>query len=145
MLGFLWCALILLAGLIGIFMNYFADLQRQKVRETEGHCKIWGKKPEVIVAHYETHAGEKKQNILLASGFWGLARHFHYIPELFAAFCWTVPALFEDALPYFYLIFLTLLLVDRAKRHERRCAEKYGAHWHEYCAKVPHKLLPYIY
>lgn len=144
-LGPLLSGLILTVGLSGIFMNYFADLQRQKVRETDGNCTIWGKKPAIISASFETQKGEKKKNILLASGFWGLSRHFHYIPELVAAFCWTAPALFEDLLPYFYLIFLTLLLFDRALRHERRCAAKYGKSWEAYCEKVPYKLIPFIY
>ncbi|KAK8608005.1 hypothetical protein V6N13_023442 [Hibiscus sabdariffa] len=36
---------------------------------------------------------------------WGLARHFHYVPEILAAFFWTVPALFNHFLPYFYVVF----------------------------------------
>lgn len=144
-LGLFLSALIFSVGLMSIFINYFADLQRQKVRESDGNCTIWGKKPKMIVAGYETHHGEKKKNLLLASGWWGLSRHFHYIPELIAAFCWTVPALFGDVLPYFYFIFLTILLFDRAMRHERRCAKKYGKHWDEYCEQVRYKVIPFIY
>ncbi len=44
------------------------------------------------------------------AGWWGLARHFHYLPEIIAALLWTVPALFTHVLPYFYVTFLTLLL-----------------------------------
>jgi 7-dehydrocholesterol reductase len=132
-------------GFLGILVNYLADLQRQKVRATNGKCTVWKKKPELIVAHYTTHQGDAKQTILLASGYWGLARHFHYLPELLAAFCWTLPALFLNVLPYFYFVFLTLLLVDRAFRHERRCASKYGKHWKTYCEKVPYKIIPFVY
>jgi hypothetical protein len=34
---------------------------------------------------------------ILYPGFcrWGLSRHFHYVPEILAAFFWTVPALFN--------------------------------------------------
>ena len=82
---------------------------------------------------------------MLVSGWWGLARHFHYIPELAAAFLWTVPALFYNAAPYFYCVFLSILLIDRGFRHERRCAQKYGKKWKEYCAKVPYKFIPFVY
>ncbi|PWA61275.1 3-hydroxyisobutyryl-CoA hydrolase 3 [Artemisia annua] len=27
---------------------------------------------------------------------WGLARHFHYVPEIMAAILWTIPALFDN-------------------------------------------------
>lgn len=132
-------------GVAGILINYLADRQRQKVRATNGNCTVWKKKPELIVASYTTHSGESKKTVLLASGWWGVARHFHYIPELIAAFCWTVPALFGNVLPYFYIVFLSILLIDRAFRHERRCASKYGKHWDTYCEKVPYKLIPYVF
>ena len=33
-------------------------------------------------------------DIFLVCCRWGLSRHFHYVPEILAAFFWTVPALF---------------------------------------------------
>lgn len=132
-------------GFLAIAINYLADRQRQKVRATNGECRIWRKKPELIVANYVTTQGEAKQSVLLASGWWGLSRHFHYLPEIAAAFFWALPALFDHAMPYFYVLFLTALLMDRAFRHERRCAAKYGEQWKEYCSKVPYKIIPFIY
>ena len=79
---------------------------------------------------------------MLASGWWGLARHFHYVPEILAAVLWTAPALFSHFLPWFYVIFLTILLVHRAGRDEQRCRQKYGAYWEEYCRLVPARILP---
>lgn len=136
---------IFFAGTMGILINYFADKQRQMVRAKNGKCLVWGANPVLIEAPYQTQNGEMKQSILLASGWWGLSRHFHYLPELSAAFFWSVPALFSNFFPYFYFCFLTILLVDRAFRHDRRCADKYGASWDLYCEKVPYKLIPYIY
>lgn len=144
-LGTFYSGLIFVIGTFSIFINYFADLQRKKIRAANGECTIWKKKPHLIIATYRTQQGEEKKNVLLASGWWGISRHFHYIPELVAAFCWTAPALFGNILPYFYLIFLTILLFDRAIRHERRCALKYGKHWEEYCQKVPYKMIPFLY
>lgn len=138
------CLLILLAGSSSIMSNYLADRQRQRVRATDGACKVWGKPPLLIVANYTTERGEQKQNLLLASGWWGIARHFHYIPELLGAFFWTLPALFESFLPYFYLLFLTVLLVHRAIRDDRRCAAKYGSDWQAYCARVAYKFIPHV-
>ena len=123
-------------------INYFADAQRAKVRATNGDCKIWGRPPQLIHAQYTTVTGEKKQSILLASGWWGISRHYHYVPEILAAFFWTMPALFTHFLPYFYTVYLIILLVHRAQRDEQRCNEKYGTYWQEYCAAVPNQIIP---
>lgn len=135
---------IFIAGAACILANYFADRQRQMVRATQGDCTIWGKKPRVIHAAYTTESGEKKQNIILSSGWWGIARHFHYIPEIAGAFFWSVPALFDNFSPYFYVCFLAILLLDRAFRDDERCARKYGEHWDEYCEQVPYKIVPFL-
>ena len=74
-----------------------------------------------------------------------MSRHFHYIPEIAAAFFWTVPALFESTLPYFYFVFLVILLTHRAVRDDVRCKEKYGKFWNKYCEKVPSKIIPFLF
>ncbi len=144
-LGMFDALLLSALGITAVMMNYFADRQRQHVRATNGNCLIFGKKPELIYAEYLTKEGEKKSNLLLCSGFWGIARHFHYVPEILAAFFWTLPALFISPLPYFYVVFLMLLLVDRAKRDDLRCQLKYQAFWSDYCKKVPYKMIPKVY
>lgn len=141
-LSWLGAGTILVLGVGSVFINYFADAQRQKVRATNGHCKIWGKKPELVHATYTTERGEQKETILLASGWWGISRHFHYLPEIGAAFFWTVPALFMHALPYFYVLFLTTLLIHRSLRDEDRCHKKYGSYWEAYCQRVPSRIIP---
>ncbi len=60
--------------------------------------------------------GDVKATILLASGWWGVSRHFHYVPEVLAAFCWSVPGGFTHLMPHFYYLFLAILLVDRGER-----------------------------
>eukprot|EP00811_Abedinium_folium_P033240 NODE_6219_length_1692_cov_8.598722.p1 GENE.NODE_6219_length_1692_cov_8.598722~~NODE_6219_length_1692_cov_8.598722.p1 ORF type:complete len:441 (-),score=121.92 NODE_6219_length_1692_cov_8.598722:369-1589(-) len=137
-------AAIFLVGLYCIFSNYDADRQRQNFRETNGKCRIWGKEPDYVVAEYTTENGITKHSLLLASGYWGVARHFHYVFEIGAAFCWSVPALFQNYMPYLYVSFLTVLLFDRAFRDNARCKAKYGKYWDEYCAKVPYKIIPGI-
>ncbi|MCW8418914.1 ERG4/ERG24 family protein [Fluoribacter dumoffii] len=143
-LSFVWATLILGSGFASIMINYFADKQRLIARATQGECKVWGKKPVTVLAQYQTTKGDKKQTILLASGWWGIARHFHYIPELAGTFFWSVPALFDNFAPYFYLCFLTVLLFDRAFRDDKRCSAKYGPDWKKYCELVPYKIIPLI-
>ncbi|XP_062118870.1 7-dehydrocholesterol reductase-like [Humulus lupulus] len=136
---------VLVAGIVFIYINYDCDRQRHEFRRTNGKALVWGKAPSKITATYTTTTGETKSSILLTSGWWGLARHFHYVPEILAAFFWTVPALFNHALPYFYVVFLTILLLDRAKRDDDRCRSKYGKYWKSYCEKVRYRVIPGIY
>ncbi|MDR3624319.1 MAG: hypothetical protein P4L16_04170 [Chlamydiales bacterium] len=144
-LGLVLSTLIFIAGAAAIFINFSADRQRQKIRKENGQCTIWNKKPEVTIASYTTSKGEKKTSLLLASGWWKIARHFHYVPEIAAAFFWSLPALFSNILPYIYVIFLAILLIERAFRDDIRCKKKYGKDWQIHCQKVPYKILPYIF
>jgi 7-dehydrocholesterol reductase len=121
---------------------FYIIRQRQEFRSTNGRAKVWGREPDYIVAKYKTKDGEERSSLLLASGWWGLARHFHYIPEILASFFWCVPALFAHPLPFFYPVYLTLLLLDRAWRDDKRCADKYTSSWDDYCRKVPYKIIP---
>lgn len=140
-----WLALSIFSlGTACILINYFADRQRQLVRATQGNCRVWGSKPRMTVASYVTESGERKESILLSSGWWGVSRHFHYLPEIAAAFFWSVPALFSSFTPYFYVCFLSVLLLDRAFRDDERCAKKYGEYWQDYCKLVPYKIIPMV-
>jgi len=135
-------------GLLSIWVNYDSDLQRQRFRASKGKEKVWGKKPLMIEAEYKVLKNDEwvtKKSLLLASGWWGVARHFHYLPEITASFFWTAPALFDKLPPYLYVVFLTLLLIDRSMRDDLRCSLKYGKHWKKYCELVPYKIVPGIF
>lgn len=80
-----------------------------------------------ITARYTTSDGKKHQSLLLLSGWWGFSRHFHYIPEISAAFFWSCGAGFTHFLPFFYTVYLTILLVDRSVRDDSRCRSKVDA------------------
>ena len=138
-------AVIFLLGIGAIAVNYAADAERQRVRATGGHTTVWGRAPEVIRAGYTTADGRAHESLLLVSGWWGMARHFHYLPEITLALAWSLPAGFTNFVPYFYVTFLTLLLFDRATRDDRRCQQKYGAAWDEYRRRVPWKIIPGLY
>jgi 7-dehydrocholesterol reductase len=143
-LGWPLASAIFVVGAVCILINYWADWQRQNVRALRGKCTVWGRKPTLIEACYMTETGEAKKSLLLTCGWWGIARHFHYVPEILGSFFWSVPALFVDFLPYFYVVYLTILLADRAFRDEKRCSDKYGDDWKVYCEHVPYKILPGI-
>lgn len=144
-LGPFWSSIILCLGLLSILVNYLADLQRQEVRHHDGDCLVWGKRPDIIRAKYITENGEERESILLASGWWGLSRHFHYVPEILLSFFWTCPAGFGALLPYSYITFLIILLIHRSFRDEDKCGKKYGAFWQQYCRKVRHRIVPYLF
>ncbi|NUP11363.1 MAG: 7-dehydrocholesterol reductase [Polyangiaceae bacterium] len=136
---------IALAGIGAISMNYAADAQRQRVRQSGGSCRVWWAPPKVIRAQYRCEDGSTRENLLLTSGYWGLSRHFHYVPELMTAVAWTIPAGTSHALPYIYVVFLGILLFHRAERDDARCAGKYGPAWVEYKRRVPYRILPGLY
>ena len=98
----------------------------------------------VIRAEYTTAKGTRKST-LLHSHLWAHARHLHYVFEVGAALAWSVPMQTDKAVPYFYVGFLVLLLLDRAVRDEQRCKEKYGKYWDMYCNKVPYRVIPGVF
>jgi len=137
-------------GFVMIFINYDSDHQRYVFRQTKGQCSIWlsTSVPKHIVATYSTTntsatPNKVQQSLLLVDGYWKISRHFHYVPEVLASLCWSAPAL-DTAffLPYFYVIYLSILLLDRAHRDDDRCLKKYGKYWEEYCHFVPYKIIP---
>jgi 7-dehydrocholesterol reductase len=131
-------------GVICILANYDADRQRQHFRATDGKCTVWGKPPKVVKAKYITGDGREQTSLLLASGWWGLSRHWHYIPEILASVFWSQCLVTGSLMSWFYAIYLTLLLTDRAWRDDERCRGKYGKYWAEYCTLVPYKIIPGI-
>lgn len=133
------------AGVLSIYLNYAADEERLRFRETNGNTKIWGKKPTFIKAKYTTSDNVQRESLLLTSGFWGLSRHFNYVPELSLALFWTLPATFNHILPYLYFFFLTGLLIHRLFRDEERCGKKYGDSYVEYKKAVRYYLIPYVF
>ena len=139
-------------SLLGVALNYAADRERDVFRSSGGKTLVWGKEPTYIVARYEVTnpvSGEKvtRTSLLLASGFWGMARHFQYLFELTAAWSWCLMAnpLRNGPIPLFYAAFLTYLLIDRADRDSDKCRLKYGRYYDEYCKLVPYKILPGVY
>ncbi|WRX23359.1 Sterol biosynthesis ERG24/DHCR-like - like 2 [Theobroma cacao] len=118
--------------LIGYLVFRGANKQKHVFKKNP-KALIWGKPPKVI--------GGK----LLASGYWGIARHSNYLGDLLLALSFSLPCGISSPIPYFYPIYLFILLVWRERRDEARCAEKYKEIWAEYCRLVPWRIFPYLY
>ncbi|CAM6058176.1 unnamed protein product [Sphagnum tenellum] len=133
------------AGMACNYISYDCYVQRSQFINSNGKCRIWGKIPCKIQLHYVTEYGEHKHNLLLTAGWWSVARHFHYTPEIGVAICWTLPVLFKHAMPYFHACFVTAMLVNCAKRDDKRMRQKYHKYWEAHCKRVRYKLIPFIY
>jgi len=151
-LSFFAAFCIFILSMAGVTLNYAADRERDVFRASKGKCLVWGSKPRYIIAKYtisdrKTGKATEKTSLLLASGFWGMARHFQYFFELTAAYSWCFLAnpMENGILVMFYAVFLTALLVDRSKRDTEKCRLKYGKYYEEYCELVPYKIVPGIF
>jgi protein-S-isoprenylcysteine O-methyltransferase Ste14 len=112
------------------------NLQKHRFRRDPG-SPVWGKAPESI----RTATGA----LLLTSGWWGLARHVNYFGDLLMGLAWCLPTGFAHPLPYFYVVYFTILLVHRERRDHAMCAARYGDDWTRYCEKVPWRIVPGVY
>ena len=83
---------------------------------------------------------------VLVGGFWGLSRHINYLGEILMASALTLclghPL---EIAAWLYPLYYVVLLVPRQIFDDRRCAEKYGPLWDEYCKRVPSRIIPGIY
>lgn len=113
-----------------------SNLQKHRFRRDPGR-PVWGRPPEYI----RTSHG----SLLLTSGWWGIARHLNYLGDLAMALAWCLPTGFAHPLPYFYFIYMVVLLVHRERRDHDLCHVKYGADWDAYCRRVRWRIVPGIY
>lgn len=132
-------------GAAAVWVNLDADTQRHAVRAADGECLVWGRKATVLRAPYRDAQGGKHVNLLLTCGWHGVARHFHYVPDILLLFLYCAPAGLDRLLNFSYFIYLTALLVDRTGRIDARCRAKYGKVWAAYEEMVPWKLIPGVW
>eukprot|EP00744_Colponema_vietnamica_P000874 GILI01001515.1.p1 GENE.GILI01001515.1~~GILI01001515.1.p1 ORF type:complete len:471 (-),score=146.77 GILI01001515.1:249-1457(-) len=144
-LSTLQCAAILGLCSLGYYIFRSSNDQKLSFRASKGQAKIWGRQPEFVVARYQTADGKGGESLLLASGFWGISRHFNYVGDLFMCLSYSLPCGFTHLLPYFYFFYMFALLAHRAHRDDRKCQMKYGEDWKKYCQKVPYHMIPYVY
>ncbi|KAH7177058.1 ergosterol biosynthesis ERG4/ERG24 family-domain-containing protein [Dactylonectria macrodidyma] len=133
----LWFAV----GLVGYVLFRSANDQKDKVRRSGGKCLIWGKPAEFIVASYKTSDGKQHESLLLCCGWWGLSRHCNYVGDLFLSYSTCALVGSTHVVVWIYAIWMTMLLVHRCMRDEKRCSDKYGPAWTEYCKRVPWRFI----
>jgi delta14-sterol reductase/lamin-B receptor len=86
----------------------------------------------------------KRGTKLLISGWWGMARKINYTGDWLITLSWSLLCGWNSVIPYFQVIYFTVLLVHRAMRDDQMCAEKYGEDWKVYKEKVPYLFIPYV-
>ncbi|XVF30053.1 hypothetical protein REPUB_Repub16aG0024200 [Reevesia pubescens] len=118
--------------LIGVLGYRGSNNQKYQFKKNP-KAPIWGKPPRVI--------GGK----LLASGYWGIARHYNYLGDFLLSLSFSLACGISSPIPYIYPICLVVFFVSRERRDEARCAEKYKEIWAEYCKVVPWRIVPYLY
>jgi protein-S-isoprenylcysteine O-methyltransferase Ste14 len=123
-------------NLSGHFLFRTANLQKHRFRNNP-NTPVWGHAPEFI----RTPNG----SLLLTSGWWGVARHLNYLGDWIMALAWCLPVGSAHPLPWFYLVYFTILLVHRERRDHEVCLSKYGTAWETYCRKVPWRIVPGVY
>jgi delta14-sterol reductase len=127
---------LVLLNFSGYYVFRSSNLQKHRFK-SDPSAKIWGREP----AYIATQRGTR----LLASGWWGLARHSNYLGDLMMALAWCLTCGIGHVTPYFYFIYFAPLLIDRERRDDQHCAAKYGADWDAYRAKVPYRIVPFVY
>ncbi|XP_016063911.1 PREDICTED: delta(14)-sterol reductase isoform X1 [Miniopterus natalensis] len=126
---------ICLLNAVGYYIFRGANSQKNTFRKNPSDPRVAG------LETISTATGRQ----LLVSGWWGMVRHPNYLGDLIMALAWSLPCGVSHLLPYFYLLYFTALLVHREARDEQQCLQKYGLAWHEYCRRVPYRIVPYIY
>lgn len=140
--------IILIFGLLGYILFRWTNYQKDLFRSDE-HCLIWGKPPKIIECRYHTKDNNIHKTRLLCSGFWGVARHLNYTGDLILSLCYSLPTGlptgFQNIRPYFYFIYMVILLTMRCFRDEHRCEAKYSEQWKVYCKQVKYRFIPYVF
>lgn len=130
-----------IAGLVLLHFAGFAifrgtNIQKHRFRKNAAG-PIWGRPARFI----ETARG----SLLLTSGWWGLARHMNYFGDWLMALAWCLTTGFSSPLPYFYVVYFTILLLHRERRDHDMCAVRYGKDWERYCETVRWRIVPGLY
>jgi 7-dehydrocholesterol reductase len=140
-----YLAIFFTIGLAGYVLFRSVNDQKDKVRLTQGQCNIWGRPAEYIEAAYTTSDGNEHKSLLLCSGWWGWSRHANYVGDLLISYSSCALVGSTKVVVWVYAIWMTMLLVHRCMRDEKRCSVKYGAAWTEYCKRVPWRFIPGVW
>lgn len=122
---------------LGWIFTRGANLQKYWFKTRPGRSFIGLMEPEVL---------RDSKNTLLYSGFWGVARHVNYLGEIIQALALTLVLGYPGVwVVWLYPAYYVALFLSRERADERRCAAKYGELWIEYKARVPRRIIPWVY
>jgi delta14-sterol reductase len=126
-----WAALSLFFFL-ALWVFREANWQKERFKQ-DRETQIWGRRAETVGGR------------LLVSGWWGVARKINYAGEIavYVAFALTTGT--RSPYPYLLPLSLTVLLLQRAARDDKKCGAKYGDLWQRYCERVRFRIFPYLY
>lgn len=118
--------------LLALWVFREANWQKERFKQ-DNDTPIWGRRAETVGGR------------LLVSGWWGVARKINYTGEIavYVAFALTTGT--GSIYPYLLPLSLTLLLLQRAARDDKKCSAKYGELWRQYCERVRFRIFPYLY
>lgn len=140
-----YLAVVFSIGLAAYVMFRSVNNQRHRARILGAKCRIGGKPAEFIKGQYATADGKQRESLLLCSGWWGWSRHANYTADLVLSYCSCALVGTTKAVVWTYAIWMTLILVHRCLRDEKRLSDKYGVAWDEYCKRVPWRFVPGIW
>ncbi len=121
---------VLFVGGLWIFRE--ANAQKHRFKRDRDR-PIWGQAPRLVGGR------------LLISGWWGIGRKLNYTGEICVYLAIALTAGSVSWVPYLVVVWLCILLPQRAYRDEVRCRAKYGELWDEYCKHARFRMIPFIY
>ena len=127
-----------LFGLLGYGIFRIANDQKDAIRN---HPKLG----DHIQAVYTTKDGVEHQTRLVCAGLWKYSRHCNYFGDMILSLAMCLSCGTYNIVPYFYFIYMTVLLIHRSERDNHKCQHKYGKAWEIYTTKVPYKIIPFVY
>lgn len=134
--------------LVGYYVFDTGNSQKNRFRmEQNGSFMTRNAFPQLPWGHIKnpSYIRTEHGNLLLTSGWWGIARKPHYTADLMMSISWGLITGFGSFLPYFYFCFFVCVLTHRVSRDMERCAKKYGKDWDRYCERVPYIFVPYVF
>ena len=138
----------MILGYFSVFANWKCDTYRTEMREFAEKNPEIAEKPgfNFIKAQYKTSDGKINSTWLVSSGYYRLCRHPSYFFEILTTVIWTLPGYIpNEIICYAYLIFLTILLIHRTYRLDKKCEDKYKESWLMYKIIVPYRIVPCIF
>lgn len=109
-----------------------------------------GRAPHESTPYLESHTRRTlkiSQRMTTFQSTWCFVSNLNIGIQLPNALIWQAYFLYYvlQAIPYFYITFLTVLLMDRANRDDRNCRIKYHKYYEAYSKRVRFKIIPRIF